>query len=50
MVYISTDGEIICDYLNPKKLLDDVRLLCRGKSKTVPKANERFNQEPYDGI
>lgn len=31
MVYISTDGEIICDYLNPKKLLDDVRLLCRGK-------------------
>ena len=26
MVYIATDGEIICDYLNPKKLLDDVRL------------------------
>ena len=31
MVYIGVDGEIICDYLNPKKLLDDVRLLCRGK-------------------
>lgn len=25
MVYIGVDGEIICDYLNPKKLLDDVR-------------------------
>ena len=24
MVYIGVDGEIICDYLNPKKLLDDV--------------------------
>lgn len=29
MVYISIDGEIICDYLNPKKMLDDIRLLCR---------------------
>ena len=29
MVYISTEGEIVCDYLNPKGLLDDVRLLCR---------------------
>ena len=23
MVYIGVDGEIICDYLNPKKLLDN---------------------------
>ena len=32
MVYISEEGEIVCDYLNPKKLLDTMRLLCRGKS------------------
>ena len=49
MVYISTDGEIICDYLNPKKLLDDVRLLCRGKSKPILEVYERFNRETDDG-
>ncbi len=49
MVYISTDGEIICDYLNPKKLLDDVRLLCRGKSKPISEVYERFNCETDDG-
>ncbi len=49
MVYISTDGEIICDYLNPKKLLDDVRLLCRGKSKAIPEVYVRFNRETDDG-
>lgn len=49
MVYIGTDGEIICDYLNPKKLLDDVRLLCRGKSKPIPEIYERFNRETDDG-
>lgn len=49
MVYISTDGDIICDYLNPKKLLDDVRLLCRGKSKPISKVYERFNRETDDG-
>lgn len=27
MVYIDVDGEIVCDYLNPKKMLDTVRLL-----------------------
>lgn len=49
MVYIGTDGGIICDYLNPKKLLDDVRLLCRGKSKPIPEVYERFNRETDDG-
>mgnify|MGYP001343216356 FL=1 len=49
MVYISTDGEIICEYLNPKKLLDDVRLLCRGKSKPILEVYERFNRETDDG-
>ena len=49
MVYIATDGEIICDYLNPKKLLDDVRLLCRGKNKPISEVYERFNCETDDG-
>ncbi len=49
MVYISEDGEIICDYLNPKKLLDTIRLLCRGKSEPIPALYRKFNQETNDG-
>lgn len=49
MVYIGMDGEIICDYLNPKKLLDDVRLLCRGKSEPVQGLCRKFNAETNDG-
>ncbi|MDO5445843.1 MAG: helicase-related protein [Eubacteriales bacterium] len=49
MVYIGRDGEVICDYLNPKKLLDTVRLLCRGKSDPIPILCNTFNAETDDG-
>ena len=49
MVYIGMDGEIVCDYLNPKKLLDDMRLLCRGKSEPIAEVYTRFNKETDDG-
>lgn len=49
MVYIGKDGEIICDYLNPRKLLDDIRLLCRGKAQPIKEVYERFNRETDDG-
>ncbi|MDK7186533.1 helicase-related protein [Facklamia hominis] len=49
MVYIGMDGEIICDYLNPKKMLDDIRLLCRGKKKPIKDLYQRFNEETDDG-
>ena len=49
MVYIGKDGGIICDYLNPKKLLDDIRLLCRGKAQPIKEVYERFNRETDDG-
>ena len=49
MVYIGMDGEIICDYLNPKKLLDDIRLLCRGKKQPIMKLCQKFNEETDDG-
>lgn len=35
MVYMGVDGSVVCDYLNPKQLLDDVRLLCRGKKEPI---------------
>ena len=49
MVYISEEGEIVCDYLNPKKLLDTMRLLCRGKGEPCAELCKRFNDETDDG-
>lgn len=49
MVYISNDGEIVCDYLNPKKMLDDIRLLCKGKAEPIEAVYRRFNRETDDG-
>ena len=49
MVYIGIDGEVICDYLNPKKILDDIRLLCRGKKEPIKELCHRFNKETKDG-
>lgn len=49
MVYIGIDGEIVCDYLNPKKLLDTMRLSCRGKSEPIKAVYQKFNDETKDG-
>lgn len=49
MVYIGEDGDIVCDYLNPKKLLDTMRLLCRGKDKPIADLYEAFNKQTDDG-
>ena len=49
MVYIGVDGEIICDYLNPKKLLDTMRLSCRGKAEPIKAVYQKFNKETNDG-
>lgn len=49
MVYIGMDREIICDYLNPKQLLDDIRLLCRGKQEPILELCQTFNEETNDG-
>ncbi len=49
MVYIGMDGDVICDYLNPKQLLDDIRLLCRGKQEPIVELCQKFNEETNDG-
>lgn len=41
--------EVLCDYLNPKQLLDDIRLLCRGKSQPIKEVYSKFNDETNDG-
>ncbi len=49
MTYIGMEGEVICDYLNPKKLLDTVRLLCRGKKEPLLSLCHEFNERTDDG-
>ena len=49
MVYMGVDGSVVCDYLNPKQLLDDVRLLCRGRKEPIKKVYTIFNEETDDG-
>lgn len=49
MVYIGMDGEILCDYLNPKQMLDTIRLLCRGRTESISDLCRKFNQETDDG-
>ena len=48
-VYISTEGEIVCDYLNPKNMLDNIRLLCRGKNEPIMELCKKFNARTNDG-
>ena len=49
MVYISNDGEVICDHLSPKQMLDKMRFLCKGKTEPIPELYRQFNKETRDG-
>lgn len=49
MVYISDEGEVITDYLNPKELLDTLRLLSRGYKEPFCDICKKFNEETNDG-
>lgn len=48
-VYISEQGEIICNHLAPKKLLDKLRYTCRGKEKPLDSLCREFNKATDDG-
>lgn len=49
MVYISDDGDVVCDHLSPKDMLDKMRYLCRGKKEAIPELYRAFNKETKDG-
>ena len=49
MVYISETGEVICDHLSPKNMLDKMRFLCKGKTEPIPELYQPFNRETRDG-
>jgi Superfamily II DNA/RNA helicases, SNF2 family len=49
MVYIADSGEVICDHLSPKQMLDKMRFLCKGKTEAIPELYRQFNKETHDG-
>ncbi len=49
MVYISNDGEVICDHLSPKDMLERIRYVCKGKSEPISELYRAFNEETDDG-
>ena len=49
MVYLSDEGEVRCNHLSPKRLLDTMRLACKGKDMPDLKLCRQFNKETKDG-
>ena len=49
MVYLADDGTVICDHLQPKRLLDVMRHVCRGKNKADQELCAIINKETADG-
>lgn len=49
LVYISMDGEIICNHLAIKELLDKMRFLCKGNDTPIESLYKPFNKETRDG-
>lgn len=49
MVYISEAGDIICDHLSPKDMLDKIRHISKGKKEPIPEVYKVFNAETKDG-
>ncbi len=50
MTYIQENRDVFCHYLAPKKLLDTIRLLCKGRSEPLQDLCREFNRETQDGL
>lgn len=49
LVYISNDGEILINHLEPKDILDKMRYLCKGQTAPIDDLCKVFNKETRDG-
>lgn len=49
MVYLKNNGEVVCDHLSPKQMLDKIRHLCKGKIEPIADLCKQFNKETNDG-
>ena len=49
MVYLNQAGETVINHLEPKHLLDELRLLCKGQTEPLMQLCRPFNKETRDG-
>ena len=49
MVFISENGEVVSNHLEPKKTLDILRLVCKGKKEPILELCRQFNESTDDG-
>ncbi|WP_341457360.1 helicase-related protein [Fastidiosipila sanguinis] len=49
MIYLSEEGDVITDHLDPKAILDRFRLLSKNKTEPEKDLYEAFNKETQDG-
>lgn len=49
LVYINQNGGVVVDHTEPKRLLDLVRVACKGHSQPIVEAYTQFNQRTNDG-
>ena len=49
MVYLSDEGETIVNHLSPKKLLDIMRMSCKGKTEPIIDLCRQVNRETQNG-
>ena len=48
MVYLNDEGKVICDHLSPKKMINTMRFLCKGKTEPISELYEPFHKETRD--
>jgi hypothetical protein len=49
VVQVASDGTIVHSHLEPKAVLDEMRLLCKGKGEADPRLYGPFNRETKNG-
>jgi SNF2 family DNA or RNA helicase len=49
MVYLDNDGDVLCDHLSPKEMLDALRYLCKDKVSPEAALCKAFSAETKDG-
>ena len=49
IVYINKAGEVLVNHTEPKRMLDLIRVACKGRDKPIPEAYKPFNKSTADG-
>lgn len=49
IVYMADNGDVVSNHLEPKKTLDILRHLCRGKTEPLTELCRKFNESTNDG-